>query len=278
MTRNQIRKRQYDINKRLRELSAMMRPASRESLSPGVRTSEFQEQLKRAQAEAEILDKELEELEMQMANSRDEDEPQAESYIPQGLNGRAPMLVLLHGAGWTGGSQVEIWQPIAEREKLVLLAPTSISSQRDWRHPDDYKKNLEAKFYDAVSRMPVDHKRIYLIGHSIGAAQALRMGLMLPNWTAAMALHSPTRDQPVLKGGFPYSRRSIPVRIWAGSDYEADSNRYWAEMMQIHFRANPGVVNLDLDIKLLDRHGHRDYNTRDGLLDEMWTFLKDKSL
>jgi DNA recombination-dependent growth factor C len=40
MTRNQIRKRQYDLNKQ-------------------------------AQTEAEILDKELEELEMQMANSRE---------------------------------------------------------------------------------------------------------------------------------------------------------------------------------------------------------------
>jgi pimeloyl-ACP methyl ester carboxylesterase len=255
-----------------------MRRAWRESSSPEVQTPEFQEQVKQAQAEAKILDKEIEELEMQMANSRDEDEPQTESYVPPDLTGRAPMLVLLHGAGWTGGSQVEIWQPIAEREKLVLLAPTSISSQRDWRHVDDYKKNLEAKFYDALSRMPADHRRIYLIGHSIGAAQALRMGLVLPNWTAAMALHSPTMDQQVLKGGFPYGRRNIPVRIWVGSDYEADSNRYWAEMMQIHFRANPGIVNLDLDIKLLDGHGHRDYNTREGLLDEMWAFLKDKSL
>jgi pimeloyl-ACP methyl ester carboxylesterase len=277
LTRNQIRKQQYVINKRLSELYPLLSRAWNEPTSPDVNSPEFQEQVKPAQAEAQILNKELEELGTKMLESRDEDEPQQESYTPPGVTGRIPLLVLLHGAGWTGGSQVEIWKPIAEREHIALFAPTSIHYERDWTHPNDYD-TLAAKFYQAVNSMPIDHARIYLVGHSRGAAQALRMGLMNENWIAALALHSPSRDQGFQREKFPQSSHKMPIRIWAGSDYELDQNRTWAEVLALHFREHPECANVDLDVMLLDGHRHRDYNTREGLLDDMWAFLKDKSL
>jgi pimeloyl-ACP methyl ester carboxylesterase len=268
LTRNQIRKQQYIISQRIRELSPLI-------FSSDVRknpTPEYQ----RALEEAQLLHQQMEELDAKMLNSRDEDEPQEETYIPERVTGKIPLLLLLHGAGWTGGSQVEIWRPIAEREKIVLLAPTSLRANRDWSDRQDYQ-TLESRFDHVVSTMPVDSSRIYLVGHSIGGAQALRMGRMKPDQIAALALHSPSMDQPVLHGGFPQSSRRVPIRVWAGSDYESDSNRHWAELLQFNFQQHT-EHNVDVDVKLLDNHAHKDYNTREGLLDEMWSFLKDKSL
>lgn len=277
MTRNQITKQQYVINKRLNELYRLLSRAWNEPTAADGDSTESPEHIKQAQAEAAILSKQLEELSTKMSESHDEDEPQQESYIPPGVTGRIPLLVLLHGAGWTGGSQVEIWEPIAAREKIALFAPTSIHDERDWTHPDDYN-SLATKFYRAVSSMPIDHARIYLIGHSRGGAQALRMGLVNENWIAAMALHSPSMDQGLQRERFPQSPRKMPICVWTGSDYELDQNRSWAEVLACHFRQHPECANVDLDVKLLDGHRHRDYNTREGLLDEIWAFLKDKSL
>jgi pimeloyl-ACP methyl ester carboxylesterase len=256
LTRNQIQKRKAFVTKRLYEIC---------------RSSGENEKV-----EIESLRKELEYLEAKWLESSDAEEPTQESYVPPGVTERMPLLVLLHGQGWTGGSQIELWQPIAEREQIALLAPTSLSGIRDWSHRNDYR-TLIGKIDQAVNTMLIDYLRIYLVGHSMGGKQALRIGLCHPDLFAAVALHSPTPDYDIHRGGFPLSYRRLPMRVWAGSDHEHDPNRTFAELLEIHFREHP-ELRVDLETKLLDRHRHSDYNIREGLLDEMWLFLKDKSL
>lgn len=277
-TRNQIAKRQAAITKRLTEIYEYGRRLShstREPVQLDVNLQEFQNRVKREAVESESLRKELEELSTQWLESRDEDEPDQETYIPSALSAPIPLLVLLHGAGWTGGSQIELWEPIARREGLALLAPTSLNGE--WTHRADYQA-LATKFHDALRTMSIDRSRIYLIGHSRGGAQALRMGLVNCNQIAGMALHSPSSDQPILRERFVHSERKLPIRIWAGLDYERDSNRHWAEILQMHFRQHPELANVEVGLTLLDGRNHRDYNTREGLLDDMWSFLRDKLL
>lgn len=254
MTRNQIKKRQAVVSRRWFDIFRQSGPSEK--------------------AEAEVLRKELEDLESKWNESSDADEPTQEIYFPASITERAPLVVLLHGAGWTGGSQVEIWEPVAEREKIALLAPTSLSEERDWTHRND-DQVLAVKIDSAVRTMGVDTSRIYLVGHSLGGKLALRMGLLHPNLFAAVALHSPTTDHEVRRVAFRQSSRRLPVRVWAGSDYERDCNRTWAEVLEMHFREHL-ELGVDLDIKLLDRHNHSDYNIREGLFDEIWTFLKNK--
>lgn len=56
-----------------------------------------------------------------------------------------------------------------------------------------------------------------------------------------------------------------------------DSNRAWAAVLQMHYRDRSELANVDGDITFLEDHDHKGYNTREGLLEEMWSFLKDKS-
>ncbi|HZU30076.1 MAG TPA: alpha/beta fold hydrolase [Candidatus Angelobacter sp.] len=266
MTRNQIRKQQYIIWKRLQALYPLLfNEEARKNA-----TKEYEQ----AAEQAKLLHQQDEELKKKMLASRDEDEPQQEMYVPQGASGKFPLLVLLHGAGWNGGSQVEIWQSLAAREHIALFAPTS--QNHEWTHPADYAA-LEARLTTAINTLPIDRSRIYAVGHSRGAAQALRLGRMKPEYIAALGLHSPSRDQPALHGGFPKSSRRLPVRVWAGSERELDSNRDWSELLPYHFNAHP-EHNLQVDSKFLEHHRHSDYNSREGLLEEIWDFLKDKSL
>lgn len=57
-------------------------------------------------------------------------------------------------------------------------------------HPERTTQFLMMKFRAALTSMPIDASRIYLVGHSLGGAQALRMGLMNSNRIAALGLHS----------------------------------------------------------------------------------------
>lgn len=277
-TRNQIAKRQAEITKRLTEIyeySRQLSASTREPVQSDVSLVEFRNRVEREAVESESLRKELEGLSTLWLESRDEDEPSQEIYAPAGLSAPLPLLVLLHGAGWTGGSQIELWEPIAKKEGLGLLAPTSLNGE--WTHAADYQ-TLITKFNAAFQKMSIDQSRIYLIGHSRGAAQALRMGLVNCSRIAAMALHSPSNDPYFLRERFVYCVRKLPIQIWAGSDCQHDPNRHWAEILELHFRQHPELANVDVGLTLLDGHGHRDYNIRDGLLDEMWSFLKDKFL
>jgi hypothetical protein len=100
------------------------------------------------------------------------------------------------------------------------------------------------------------------------------MGLCHPEEIAALALHSPSQDGYLLNQKFIPESRKVPIRVWTGADHELDPNRHWAEILEYHFRDRPEQANVKLDCVFLDGHGHRDYNTREGLHDEMWSFLK----
>lgn len=266
MTRNQIRKQQYILRQQVQELLPLITSSDASKND----TPEYRAAIEQAR----LLDQENEELEIMLESSRDEDEPQQETYVPSNVTGKIPLLILLHGQGWTGGSQVEIWQPLAERERLALLAPTSLSANRDWGHRNDYA-TLVSRQNLAVSTMPVDTCRIYLVGHSIGGKRALRMGLVTPNLFAAMALHSPSDDYGLLQDQFPKAQRKLPARVWTGTQ---DVNKGWAASLQRHYQQHPEAASVELDVQVLANHQHSDYNTRDGLLDEIWNFLKGKSL
>ena len=267
MNRNQITKQQYVIWRKCRGLYPVL-------FSDNARKNATKE-YEQAVEQAKLLHQQQEELKKIMLDSRDEDEPQQEMFVPPGAL-KAPLIFLLHGAGWNGGSQIEIWRAIAEREKIVLFAPTSLGEERDWLHPQD-QKHIADKLQYATRILPIDAKRVYVVGHSRGGLRALRIARMNPEKIAAVGLHSPTEDHGVLHGVFPKSPRQLPVRVWAGSNHEEDCNRTWAELLPYHFNEQP-EHHLDVDVKLLDHHRHGDYNTRDGLLDEIWEFLKDKSL
>lgn len=53
------------------------------------------------------------------------------TYAPEKISAPAPLLLLLHGSGRDGMSQIEEWKGLAEKEGLVLVAPDSANS-REW--------------------------------------------------------------------------------------------------------------------------------------------------
>lgn len=194
-----------------------------------------------------------------------------EQYVPSNCPSRCPMLISFHGAGREGESEISRWEEIAEKEKILLLAPTSCSEDRFWgKHPSDLetvKKTLDI----AIDTWPVDRSRIYLAGHSAGGHFALNLAFNNAALFAAIAAHSPWMSTYFLSFPFPTGARRIPVGVWVGDD---DGNRLGAEMLQRGLRE---LHRFSIVLKILQNHRHIDYHKRRMLPDEMWEFLKQHS-
>src|ERR1035441_9169260 len=94
---------------------------------------------------------------------------------PPGPSG-SPLLMLLHGSGHDGLSLLDPWKELASKEGIVLVAPNSINPA-EWQAPVDGPEPLVA-IADAVrQKYAVDPRRVYLFGHSGGAAFALLMAI-----------------------------------------------------------------------------------------------------
>jgi poly(3-hydroxybutyrate) depolymerase len=45
------------------------------------------------------------------------------TFVPEKLTAPAPLLLLLHGSGRDGMSQIDDWKGLAEKEGIILVAP-----------------------------------------------------------------------------------------------------------------------------------------------------------
>jgi phospholipase/carboxylesterase len=116
-------------------------------------------------------------------------------YLPPGLTGPAPLLVLLHGAT---GSAAGITRrtdafALADEFKMVILAPDS--RERTWDAirghfgPDvAFLDKALAKLFETV---PIDRKRVAIGGFSDGASYAISLGLQNGDLFTHVAAFSP---------------------------------------------------------------------------------------
>lgn len=103
-------------------------------------------------------------------------------YVPAAYTPErpAPLAVMLHGAGGSGRSTMDVLRPFADARGLVLLAPDSRRETWDvivshyGRDVAFVDRALESVF----SRVAVDPARVAVGGFSDGASYALSLGVM----------------------------------------------------------------------------------------------------
>ncbi len=108
-------------------------------------------------------------------------------YAPN-REGPRPAVLLLHGAGRSGLSMIDMWKATADREGLVLIAPDSAG--RGWDLEADPPELFQAALNGAARRAPMDPARLYIFGHSAGGRLALLFANRLPGAWRAAAVHA----------------------------------------------------------------------------------------
>lgn len=122
-------------------------------------------------------------------------------YIPDGLRGPAPLVVVLHGCGQTAASfaQAAGWTKQADRWGFALLLPEQQAANNsglcfNWFEPEDTERDRgEAQsIRQMIDRMqsehPVDPQKMYVAGLSAGGAMTAALLAAYPDVFAGGAV------------------------------------------------------------------------------------------
>ena len=193
------------------------------------------------------------------------------TFAPEKISAPAPLLLLLHGSGRDGMTQIDEWKTLAEKEGLVLVAPNSLNS-REWSmsedRPDFFHEIIEA----TKVKYPVDGKRMYVFGHSAGAVFALYMGVMESQYFAAVGVHAGAMRDDF----FPYldlAKRKLPLAIWVGTE-----DAYFSLAVVRNTQNELKKHGFDVQVFEIKGHDHNYYAISKDLNPKIWAFLNATKL
>jgi poly(3-hydroxybutyrate) depolymerase len=182
-----------------------------------------------------------------------------------------PLLILLHGSGRNGEIMASNWKDLASREGFMVAAPDAYDAAT-WNSendpPDFFRKIVE----QVKSRHAVDSSRIYLFGHSAGAAYALFLTVLDSDLFAATAIHAGAL-QTDSHGLFEQAERKTPIAIWVGDRDPFFPVGNVRATKQI-FESNGYTVELSVVLA----HDHNYYAIADEINSKAWNFLRKTHL
>jgi poly(3-hydroxybutyrate) depolymerase len=187
--------------------------------------------------------------------------------VPSG----APLLMLLHGSGHDGMSQIDPWKELAGKEGIILVAPSSIVPAQ-WQAPLDGPEPLIAIGDTVRQKYSADPKRVYLFGHSAGAAFSLLLALAKQDYFAAIAAHAGALDARA-ESLVSQVTRKTPIQMQVGT---RDPLFPLADVR--HTRDVFVAAGFAFDLKEIPQHDHNYYGISDQVNRAAWSFLKDKRL
>lgn len=188
------------------------------------------------------------------------------AVIPE-REGPMPLVILLHGSNRDGESLASPWKDLAAREGFMVAAPDAYTSSF-W----DSRKDPPAFFPALVEQMEakhaVDRSRVYLFGHSAGAAYALFLAVIDSDLFAATAVHAGSL-QANPNGLFEQATRKMPIAIWVG-----DRDLFFPKDT---VRETKGVFDengYNVQLSVIHGHDHNYYDISEEVNAMAWSFLK----
>jgi poly(3-hydroxybutyrate) depolymerase len=193
-------------------------------------------------------------------------------YVPSTIRAAspAPLVVTLHGSGRTGISLVEKWKDLAKKEGIIIAGPDS-QNTRGWGSPQDGPDYLHDLVEALKAKYPVNPRRVYLFGHSAGAAFALQMSLLESQYFAATAIHAgalQTGDEIIAM-----AKRKIPISIQVG-----DSDQFFPLKVVRATRDALNAVGFSVELIELPGHDHWYYDLAPKINARAWEFLEKHEL
>lgn len=193
------------------------------------------------------------------------------TFIPEKLTAPAPLLLLLHGSGRDGMSQINEWKNLAEKEGIILVAPDSADS-REWSMNTDGPEFLHDVVEAVRAKHSVDGTRLYIFGHSAGAVFALYMGVMESQYFAAAGVHAGAIGDDFYPS-LNLAQRKIPITIWVGTE-----DPYFKLPLVKATQAELNKHGFEAKVVEIKGHDHNYYAVSKGLNPKIWDFFRSNKL
>lgn len=190
---------------------------------------------------------------------------------PEGLAEPAPLLLLLHGSGRNGMSQVEKWKDLAEKEGIILAGPDALNSI-GWQPREDGPAFLHALVEALKAKHRIDPRRVYIFGHSAGGEHALLMSLLESEYFAAVAVHAGALREEEHRL-IDYARRKTPLFILIGT-----RDQYFPLPLVRATHEALRAKGFEARIREIAGHDHNYYARASEINREVWAFLKEQRL
>ena len=183
-----------------------------------------------------------------------------------------PIIVLLHGSQRNGAAMLDMWQGVARKNDLLLLAPDS-ADKRGWSLKNDPLSFLNSIIEDARKVYGFTSKEVYLFGHSSGARQATFISVMKNNPFKAVGTHAGYPKKENLKIVLQSASVSkVPIVFFLGTDdhiFSVEGARQSAETLV--------QAGQDVKLSLFKKHNHWYYTVAPYVNQRAWDFFSHKS-
>jgi len=179
------------------------------------------------------------------------------SFVPES-EGPLPVLVLLHGSGRNGEIMIGCWKDLAAKEHFIIIAPDAWNSA-GWDTGPDSPAFLHAVVEEVAAKRTIDRSRIYLFGHSAGAAFSLVLSLIDSEYFAAAEVHAGAL-RPDQYNLFDYAERKMPAAIWVGDrdpNFPLDMVNATKKEFERH--------GIPLQLSIIPQHDHNYYAISDSV-------------
>jgi poly(3-hydroxybutyrate) depolymerase len=176
-----------------------------------------------------------------------------------------PAVVLLHGAGDRAENMVSAWKHIAEKERIILLAP---ELPRDPKFEDAAPRIFRCVVEDARQALAIDAQRVYLFGNSMGGYLAFDGAMFESQYFAAVAVHA-SRIADDYTGIVARARRKTPIAIYIG-----DHDQFFSVASVRQTRDLLLESGFPIHYVELANHDHNYYARADEINSDAWKFLK----
>jgi len=189
-------------------------------------------------------------------------------FVPDHVEGPAPLLITLHGSGSDGLSLVERWKDLASREGFIVAGPDSDDAQA-WTVPEDGPGFLRDLVEELKAKYPINSRRVYLFGHSGGAVFALNMSMLESEYFAATAIHAGAWRRRAEFSLIDYAKRKIPLAIVVGDQdqfFRLPAVRSTSERLK--------AKGFEVEVTVLQGHDHRYEDLAPAINEQLWSYLK----
>jgi predicted esterase len=135
--------------------------------------------------------------------------------------------------------------------------------------PDFFRDLIESV---TDTRKNIDRRRLYVFGHSAGAVQGIDLGVLEPDYFAAVAVHAGVLS-PEFESLLDRPARKIPLAIWIGTRdrfFPLGAVRQSRDLLTSH--------GFTVQFTEIPDHTHDYYTTSAQTNREVWAFLRQYKL